>query len=90
MTAEQNSNHIQIPPDIAAEMTPAVKAFVLTLMARIEQLEAQILSLSAQVLKLSPRNSSLPPSTEHPHAKPVGKPKTKNRKEAKAGRTKRA
>lgn len=53
----------KIPPELEAEMTPAVKAFVLTLLDRIEQLEAQ-------VQKLSPRNSSLPPSSEHPHAKP--------------------
>ena len=82
MTAELNLNHIQIPPKIEAEMTPTAKAFVLTLMARIVQLEAQVLLVSAQVQKLSPRNSSLPPSTEHPHAKPPRKPKSgKKRKQ---------
>ena len=82
MTTIPNSIPFEIPPEIAAEMTPAVKAFVLTLVARIEQLEVQVLSLSAHVLKLSPRNSSLPPSTEHPHAKPLSKPKAgKKRKQ---------
>jgi len=57
----------KIPPELEAEMTPAVKAFVLALLERIDQLEEQ-------VRKLTPRNSSLPPSTEHPHAKPKRKP----------------
>lgn len=60
-------NRISIPPEIEAEMTPAVRAFVLTLLARIEQLEDQL-------QQLTPRNSSVPPSTEHPHAKPKRKP----------------
>jgi transposase len=57
----------RIPAELEAEMTPAVKAFVLSLLDRIEQLEAQL-------QKLTPRNSSLPPSSEHPHAKPKRKP----------------
>ena len=48
-------------------MSPAVKAFVVTLIERIKQLEDQ-------VQKLTPRNSSMPPSAEHPHAKPKRKP----------------
>jgi len=56
----------RIPPELEAEMTPAVKAAFLALLDRIDQLEAQ-------VQKLTPRNSSVPPSTEHPHAKPARK-----------------
>lgn len=64
----------KIPPELEAEMTPAVKAFVLALLDRIEKLEEQ-------VQKLTPRNSSLPPSTEHPHAKPKRtRPPAKKRK----------
>jgi hypothetical protein len=58
---------IEIPPDVEAEMTPAVRAFVTKAFA---QLEEQIAKLKDQIQKLTPRNSSLPPSTEHPHAKP--------------------
>ena len=43
-------------------MTPAVKAFVFELFARLDSLEEK-------VRKLTPRNWSLPPSTEHPHAR---------------------
>ena len=48
-------------------MTPAVKAFMEAL---IDHYEARIADLENQVQKLTPQNSSLPPSTQHPHAKP--------------------
>ena len=54
-------------------MTPAVKAFALTLLSRIEHLEDQL-------LKLTPQNSSLPPSSRHPHAKPKPKPSSGKKK----------
>ena len=63
----------KIPPELEAEMTPAVKAFVLALFDRIDDLEKQVQTLTDQVSKLTPRNSSLPPSSEHPHAKPKAK-----------------
>jgi len=53
---------ITIPPELAAEMTPAVQTFAESLLARIAYLEGR--------LGLSPQNSSLPPSSQHPHAKP--------------------
>lgn len=55
-------------------MTPAVKAFVLELFARLDKLEEQ-------VRKLTPRNSSVPPSTEHPHARPARKTPKSGRKQ---------
>ncbi len=85
---------IEIPPEIEAEMTPAVKAFVVslidliqTLTERSEMLSAQVQTLTEQsqrladqvqklteqIQKSTPRNSSLPPSTEHPHGKPEPK-----------------
>ncbi len=48
-------------------MTPAVKAFVEAL---IDHYEKRIADLEDKVQKLTPQNSSLPPSTQHPHAKP--------------------
>ena len=56
---------LQIPADVAAEMTPAVRAFVDALLKRIDDLEVELKSLNK-----TPQNSSLPPSTQHPHAKP--------------------
>ncbi len=62
---------LTIPPELDAEMTPAVRAFVESLLTRIAKLEAR--------LGLNPQNSSLPPSTQHPHAKPAS-PKRKSKK----------
>lgn len=59
-------DHLQIPPEVAAEMTPAVRAFVEVLLARIAKLEAEVAEWKR---KKTPQNSSLPPSSEHPHAK---------------------
>ena len=53
---------LTIPPELEAEMTPVVRAFVGTLLERIGKLEAK--------LGMNPRNSSLPPSSQHPHARP--------------------
>ncbi len=48
-------------------MTPAVKAFVESL---IDHYERRLAALESKIQKLTPRNSSLPPSTQHLHAKP--------------------
>lgn len=66
----------RIPPELEAEMTPAVKAAFLALLDRIDELEAKL-------QKLTPQNSSLPPSTVHPHAK--AEPKKKPGKRRKPG-----
>ena len=70
----------KIPPELEAEMTPAVKAFVLSLLQRIEELEAKL-------QKLTPQNSSVPPSTVHPHSKTTTdkKPDKKPGKQNKQG-----
>ena len=62
---------LTIPPELEAEMTPAVRAFVESLLDRIRKLEAR--------LGMNPQNSSLPPSTQHPHARPQP-PKRKSKK----------
>jgi transposase len=62
----------EIPPELAAEMTPAVRGFVESLLERMAQLEDR--------LKQTPQNSSLPPSSQHPHAKPPPRPKPSGRK----------
>ena len=62
-------NDLTIPAELGAEMTPAVRAFVEQLLRRIAALEVQV--------GQTPQNSSLPPSTQHPHAKPPsGLPKS--------------
>jgi transposase len=56
----------QISPELAAEMTPAVRAFVDALLKRIDDLQSELNSL-----RKTPQNSSLPPSSQHPHARPA-------------------
>ena len=65
---------LTIPPELDAEMTPAVRAFVRALLDRITQ--------SGSSGRKTPQNSSLPPSTVHPHAKPAS---TKRKSKKKRG-----
>lgn len=53
---------LEITDDLIARQTPEAQAIIRALLAKIADLEAR--------LNQSPRNSSRPPSTEHPHAKP--------------------
>jgi transposase len=55
-----------------AAQTPDVQAVIRFLLAEIERLKTQ-------VAKLTPQNSSLPPSSQHPHARPPRK-KGKNKR----------
>ena len=52
-----------VTEDLIARQSPEVQAIIRLLLARIAELEAR--------LNKTPRNSSAPPSTEHPHAKPA-------------------
>ena len=72
---------LTIPPELEAEMTPAVRAFVQTLWERIAGLEARV--------GMNPQNSSLPPSAQHPYAKPTPpKRKSKNKRGGQPGHKK--
>jgi transposase len=78
-----------IPPELDAQMTPAVRAFVRSLLARIAQLEAELDELRRQGKGNTPQNSSLPPSTQHPHAKPRSRRrKSKNKRGGQPGHPK--
>ena len=58
------------PPEAFFEGTPPhVRAYIEQLHAYIEQLEARVAELEAR-LGTNSTNSSKPPSSEHPHAKP--------------------
>lgn len=65
----------QIPPGLAEQMTPEVRAFVDSLLLRIETLERKLAEA-----KKTPENSSLPPSTQHPHAKTPRPPKSRTKR----------
>lgn len=71
------------PRPITLEQIAALPPeFQVLLQAVIDHYEKRITALEAEVaaLKKSPRNSSLPPSTEHPHAKPSAARKKSDKK----------
>jgi transposase len=70
----------EIPAELLAEMTPAVRVFVESLLIRMADMQAEIDDLKTQVKRLTPQNSSVPPSTQHPHARLVAKPKPKSKR----------
>jgi transposase len=62
------------PPPVTPEQIAALPPeFRALLQAVIDHYERRIADLEAEIatLKKTPRNSSLPPSTQHPHAKPA-------------------
>jgi len=81
MSSPKPSSRLVIPPEIEAEMTPAVKAFAEAL---IDRFETRIADLEDRIQKLTPQNSSLPPSTQHPHAKPK-RPKRGDKRKKRGG-----
>lgn len=60
------SPDVLITEEVIARQPPEAQAIIRILLARLAAMEAEIAAL-----KKTPRNSSLPPSTEHPHAKPT-------------------
>jgi transposase len=66
------SQEALITEEMIARQTPEAQAMLRLLLAKIAELEAR--------LNKSPRNSSLPPSTEHPHAKPIPQRQKSRRK----------
>jgi transposase len=61
-----------VTEEMIARQPPEAQAIIRILLAKIAELEAR--------LNTSPRNSSLPPSTEHPHAKPAPQREKSGRK----------
>ena len=73
------------PPPVTPEQIAALPPeFRALLQAVIDHYERRIADLEAEIatLRKTPRNSSLPPSTQHPHAKP---PATKDKSSKKPG-----
>jgi transposase len=67
-----------LSPEVLAALPPAVVAFILWQSEQIRVLTARVAELEAKLGKDS-SNSSLPPSTAHPHAKPP-RPKSTSRR----------
>jgi transposase len=70
-----------VTEELIARQSPEAQVIIRLLLSRLAELEA--------CLKKTPRNSSLPPSTEHPHAKPAAeKPKSPRKQGGQPGHPK--
>jgi transposase len=59
-----------ITEELIGRQSPEAQAIIRMLLAKLAKLEAELEELRRQVKGKTPQNSSLPPSTRHPHAKP--------------------
>jgi len=66
------SQEALVTEELIARQSPEAQAIIRVLLAKLEELETR--------LNKTPRNSSLPPSTEHPHAKPAQRKDSTGRK----------
>jgi transposase len=84
ITAEQMAS---LPPEFRALLQAVIDHYE----RRVAALEAELTALKQELgaTKKTPRNSSLPPSTQHPHAKPpTDKPKSKKKRGGQPGHAK--
>jgi transposase len=68
-----------VTEEIVARQPPEAQAIIRALLAEIAALRARIEELERQAKGKTPQNSSLPPSTQHPHARPQP-PKRKSKR----------
>ena len=80
-TDPQQKQRMELPPE-AEPAREFIEALVERFEKRIAELEAKIEELTQ---KLTPRNSSVPPSTEHPHARPKKSAKSGSKKRKRGG-----
>ena len=79
---------LEITEELIARQTPEAQAIIRLLLGQIEELTARVAALEARLGK-SPQNSSLPPASQHPHAKPPArKPKSKKKRGGQPGHKK--
>ena len=79
MFGDNDSMSLVITEEIIARQPPEAQAIIRALLAEIVKLRARIEELERQGKGKTPQNSSLPPSTQHPHARPQP-PKRKSKK----------
>ena len=72
-----------VTEEVIARQSPEAQLIIRALLARIARLETELEDLRRQIKGKTPQNSSLPPSTQHPHAKP--QPRSKKSKKRRGG-----
>jgi transposase len=79
---------LEITEELIARQTPEAQAIIRALLAQVDELKTRLNELEARLNK-TPQNSSLPPSSQHPHAKPPAKrPKSKRKRGGQPGHKK--
>ena len=79
---------LEITEELIARQPPEAQAIIRALLAQIDELKTRLNELEARLNK-TPQNSSLPPSTQHPHARPLAKkPKSKRKRGGQPGHEK--
>ena len=79
---------LQVTEALIARQTPEAQAIIRLLLGHIKELTARVAELETRLGK-TPQNSSLPPSSQHPHAKPSArKPKSKKKRGGQPGHAK--
>ena len=68
-----------VTEEIIARQPPEAQAIIRALLEKIAAMQAELDALQRQAKAKTPQNSSLPPSTQHPHAKPP-RPRRKSKK----------
>jgi transposase len=69
---------LKITEELISRQPPEAQSIIRLLLAQVQELTARVAALEARLYK-TPQNSSLPPSTQHPHAKPAP-PRSKSKK----------
>ena len=70
---------LQVTKEIIARQSPEAQGIIRALLAEIAELRAELEELRRQLKGNTPQNSSLPPSTQHPHPRPAP-PQRKSKK----------
>lgn len=80
---------LDVTQEMIARQSPAAQGIIRALLAEIASLRAELEELRRQLKGKTPQNSSLPPSTQHPHARPAPpQRKSKKRRGGQAGHAK--
>jgi len=76
-----------VTEDVLIRQPPEAQAIIRALLVRLAEQDQRIAALEAALAaaKKTPRNSSLPPSSEHPHAKPPREQRVKGSKKQQGG-----
>ena len=89
MFGDNGNMTMEITEEVIARQPPEAQAIIRLLLAEIARLESRIEELQRQVKGKTPQNSSLPPSTQHPHARPIStKPKSHRKRGGQPGHAK--